>query len=108
MVPELVFCGRLSNLVQAYGGRCVWVLSEWWRNGRNGTVSNNQEKRRKLQIRRLLGSYFFHISCAQSGSQAGGDMRKASSAVDLYSPSIFSTSHAWGCSLMAKMGLAIS
>ena len=34
-------------------------------------------------IRRLPGSYFFHISCAQSGSQAGGDMRKASSAVDL-------------------------
>ena len=48
-----------------------------------GPVGDDRQSRQNWGIRRLLGTYFFHISCAQSGSQAGGDMRKASSAVDL-------------------------
>jgi hypothetical protein len=51
--------------------------------GQARTVGDDRQSRQYWGIRRLLGSYFFHISCAQSGSQAGGDMRKASSAVDL-------------------------
>lgn len=55
--------------------------------------AGGQESWRK-RVGRETGYYFFHMSCAQSGSQAGGDMREASSADDLHSPSIFSTSHA--------------
>jgi hypothetical protein len=69
-------------------------LPGWQTNGPNGTVSDDHQCLQKRGIRRLRGFYFFHISCAQSGSQAGGDMRNASSVEDLWSPSIFSTSHA--------------
>ncbi len=51
--------------------------------GQAETVGDDRQSQQNWGIRRLPGSYFFHISCAQSGSQAGGDMRKASSAVDL-------------------------
>jgi len=51
--------------------------------GQDRAVGDDRRSWRNRGIRRLLGFYFFHISCAQSGSQAGGDMRKASSAVDL-------------------------
>jgi len=71
------------KLVCKLKGAGAAALLEWRRNGRNGTGSNDQEGQQNWGIRRLPGSYFFHISCAQSGSQAGGDIRKASSAVDL-------------------------
>jgi hypothetical protein len=51
--------------------------------GQDMAVGDDRRLQQDRGIGRLLGSYFFHISCAQSGSQAGGDMRKASSAVDL-------------------------
>ena len=69
-------------------------LPGWQTNGQNRTVSDDHQCLQKRGVQRLRGFYFFHISCAQSGSQAGGDMRNASSAEDFWSPSIFSTSHA--------------
>ena len=69
-------------------------LPGWQTNGQNRTFSDDHQCLQKRGIQRLRGFYFFHISCAQSGSQAGGDVLNASSAEDLQSPSIFSTSHA--------------
>ena len=71
-----------------------WELPGWQTNGQNRRISDDHQCLQKRGIQRLRGFYFFHISCAQSGSQPGGDMRNASSAEDLWSPSIFSTSHA--------------
>jgi len=81
------------TVVSGYGEE-ECELPGWPTNGQNGTVSDDHQCLQKRGIRRLRGFYFFHISCAQSGSQPGGDMRNASSAEDLWSPSIFSTSHA--------------
>jgi len=69
-------------------------LPGWQTNGQNRMVSDDHQCLQKRGVQRLRGFYFFHISCAQSGSQAGGDVLNASSAEDLQSPSIFSTSHA--------------
>jgi len=58
-------------------------LPGWQTNNQNRTVSEDKQCLQKHGIQRISGYYFFHISCAQSGSHAGGDMRKASSAEDL-------------------------
>ena len=70
------------TVVSGYGEE-ECELPGWPTNGQNGTVSDDHQCLQKRGIRRLRGFYFFHISCAQSGSQPGGDMRNASSAEDL-------------------------